>query len=136
MEGQKKTQTTQMMREKLDEFQVAYGNNVSLFSLESSVTKDQAIKLYENFDTFISRSASRLKSAHKSEILNIITEIIHYFNVALQLFPSLSSKSGDFLKFIEQGIRIGGDGGGWHSYSLQFGLPAGVSLALHFDSKT
>ncbi len=125
MEGQKQTRTVEKIKEKLNIFQ---------FSRESSITNDDAIRLYENFDSFISKNTLRIQSAQKSDVINIITELTHYFNMALQLLPSLSEKSGDFLKFLELGVGIGGGEGGWQGFTIQFGFPSGVSFSLHFDA--
>lgn len=136
MERQRQTRSRELLTEKLEKFKKSYGDSATLFSLESSLTQDDAVDLYKRFDDFLLSSKKRASLVSGFELVNVITEVIHYFNVALDLLPALSCKSGDLSSFVKKSLELGmgGGGGQWSSYSLQFGLPAGVSLALHFDT--
>jgi hypothetical protein len=124
-----------IFKDKLDFFKKEYGDTATLFSLESSVDRKEAVDLYKNFDNFLSACKEQLDSTEVSNILNVIHEIIYYFNVAIDLLPSLSGKSGDLINMLHSFIG-GGGGTGCTSYTIQFGLPAGISIAFSYPSET
>jgi len=130
--------TLELMAENLKKIKSGYDQRATLFSLEASMTKEEAVSLYQGFDSFLDQRMTAIKAAESTHIVSIITELMHYFNIALELLPALSQKAGDITNFIEKALDIylGGGGGNWQSYSLQFGLPAGVSLSLHFETQT
>ena len=125
----------QVLKSRIEWFKKEFGDNVTLFSLSSNVDQKEAITLYENFDSFLAAVEDYCSSETTQEPLCILTEAIHYFNIALQILPALSGKAGKFLDFLEK--LLGGGGPPWRhdwiSYSLQFGLPSGISLSLHFN---
>ncbi|EPO2895639.1 hypothetical protein ACT7TM_004626, partial [Vibrio parahaemolyticus] len=110
-----------------------YGDNVCLFSMKSAVEREDAIHLYENFDDFLIECKDVLGESQHTDVMNVLYEVIHYFNLALDLLPSLSQKSGSFVEVISTFLKDLKGPSSWNSYSIQFGLPAGVSLALHFS---
>ncbi len=105
----------QFVKDKLEFFKNEYGDNVCLFSMKSAVEKDV------------------LGESQHTDVMNVLYEVIHYFNLALDLLPSLSQKSGSFVEVISTFLKDPKGPSSWNSYSIQFGLPAGVSLALHFS---
>ncbi|WP_340079967.1 hypothetical protein [Vibrio parahaemolyticus] len=146
----------QFVKDKLEFFKNEYGDNVCLFSMKSAVEREDAIHLYENFDDFLIECKDVLgESQHTdvmnvlyevihyfqdvlgesqhTDVMNVLYEVIHYFNLALDLLPSLSQKSGSFVEVISTFLKDPKGPSSWNSYSIQFGLPAGVSLALHFS---
>ncbi|WP_047724038.1 hypothetical protein [Vibrio parahaemolyticus] len=105
----------QFVKDKLEFFKNEYGDNVCLFSMKSAVERDV------------------LGESQHTDVMNVLYEVIHYFNLALDLLPSLSQKSGSFVEVISTFLKDPKGPSSWNSYSIQFGLPAGVSLALHFS---
>ncbi|EGR1216651.1 hypothetical protein ICR44_004676, partial [Vibrio parahaemolyticus] len=123
----------QFVKDKLEFFKNEYGDNVCLFSMKSAVEREDAIHLYENFDDFLIECKDVLGESQHTDVMNVLYEVIHYFNLALDLLPSLSQKSGSFVEVISTFLKDPKGPSSWNSYSIQFGLPAGVSLALHFS---
>ena len=127
----------QLLKNRLEWFKKEFGDNVTLFSLNSNVGQREAKRLYKNFDSFLEEVESYCYNGSTQEPFCILTEAIHYFNIALQILPALSGKAGKFLDFLEK--LLGGGGPPWRddwiSYSLQFGLPSGISLSLHFNEQ-
>jgi flagellin-specific chaperone FliS len=129
-----------------DFFKPEHENNVVLISLTAVLDKSDAVKLYENFDQFIKDCEVQLSYATTSKnpttmtgVMNLVNEIISYFDIAIKLLPALSGKSGQLIEFLNN--FFGGGGGGellfdWTSYSIQFGMPTGISIAFSFSNET
>ncbi|EQB4364723.1 hypothetical protein ACYJ3O_004505 [Vibrio parahaemolyticus] len=123
--------------DKIEFFKNEFGDNVALFSLRSAFTVSDALDLYNNFDQFVKDCEYQLSLAvDSSSAMNLINEIIHYFNIALDLLPALAGKTGDLINFLHGFFDNGGGGffRGWTSYSIQFGMPGGISIAFNFPT--
>lgn len=109
---------------------------LEMFDTQRALTAEMANMLLANIERFAaiqSDVTSALMVGRPGEAFGFLSEILQVVNAAMVAQPSWSAKIGGYLQTLRPMIGEIGRDFGATGFTIEYGVPGGISVAFHFS---